>query len=75
MRKRTFKRMISEKEIMGICTTVYGEQMKNNTFTDMFNYSNEVRTIVKDKLQLDDKYDELSLDSYVTSIILYIFNM
>jgi hypothetical protein len=75
MRNKTFKRMISEKEIMGICTTVYGEQMKNNTFTDMFNYSDEVRTIVKDKLQLDDKYDELRLDSYVTSIILYIFNM
>jgi hypothetical protein len=44
--------MISEKEIMGICTTVYGEQMKNNTFTDMFNYSEEVRTIVKDKLDM-----------------------
>ena len=75
MRNKTFKRMISEKEIMRVCVTLYGEQMRKQTFTNMSDYSKEVRRIVSDKLQLVDKYDQLNLDSYVSSIIIYMFNI
>jgi len=74
MRKKTYKRVITEKEIMSTCITIYGEQMKNNTFTNMYDYSEIVRRTIREKVKFVNR-TELSLDSYVTSIILYMFNM
>jgi hypothetical protein len=75
MINKMFRKLITKRRVMKICITHYGEVMKNNTFTDMMSFSDQVRNKVRDEVKVINPYTELGLDTYVSDVIIEMFDL